>query len=50
MSLRKGGYNFLFYIIAVPLTFSRHSGVGRKPVVSTTFWIPAYVGMTEGCY
>jgi len=28
-------------LTAVPLTFPRHSGAGRNPVVSTTYWIPA---------
>jgi len=28
-------------------TFFCHSGAGRNPVFSTTYWIPACAGMTS---
>jgi len=37
-------------VIAVPLTFPRHSGAGRNPDCRWNHWIPACAGMTEGYY
>ena len=33
--------------INIVALFFRHFGVGRNPVASMTYWIPAYAGMTN---